>query len=62
MRSPGKLDHPARQLDGKAGVDLGDNLLSRVSVFRVVDYGLSRNPCAAHDWSPGHYVGLGLDI
>src|ERR1044071_5716381 len=38
MRSPGELNDPARRLDGKAGIDVGDDLLRRIAVLGVVDH------------------------
>ncbi len=43
MRSPGKFDHPARWLDGKAGIDFGDDLLGRIAIVGIVDHGLRRD-------------------
>src|SRR4051795_8330803 len=62
MRSPGELNDPARRLDGKAGIDVGDDLLRRIAVLGVVDHALSRNASAAHNRRAGHHVGLALDI
>src|SRR3954452_21690722 len=62
MRSPGELNDPARRLDGKAGINVGDDLLGRVAVVGVVDHGLSRNAGAAHNRRAGHHVWLALDV
>lgn len=62
MGSPGKLDHPARRLNRKAGIDFGDDLLGRISIVRIVDHGLSWNARVAHDEGTGHDIGLAFNV